>query len=142
MVVIAPGTALQGFIGVLIALGGLLSYNTFNPFVEDASDRLAMSAQLATFFIFLAALMVQVDAVYHRSGFAVLLVVVTFVPPFISFCGAFHSFYGVMKEAPEPDSEKAAKESAAEPESSPDSPLVQNEPPHEDEEQPVVLTRG
>ena len=40
------------------------------------------------------------------------------------------------------DSEKAAKESAAEPESSPDSPLVQNEPPHEDEEQPVVLTRG
>ena len=68
--------------------------------------------------------------------------VVTFVPPFISFCGAFHSFYGVMKEAPEPDSEKAAKESAAEPESSPDSPLVQNEPPHEDEEQPVVLTRG
>ena len=83
----------------------------------------------------------KVDAVYHRSGFAVLLVVVTFVPPFISFCGAFHSFYGVMKEAPEPDSEKAAKESAAEPESSPDSPLVQNEPPHEDEEQPVVITR-
>ena len=83
----------------------------------------------------------EVDAVYHRSGFAVLLVVVTFVPPFISFCGAFHSFYGVMKEAPEPDSEKAAKESAAEPESSPESPLEQNEPPHEDEEQPVVITR-
>ena len=38
--------------------------------------------------------------------------------------------------------QKAAKESAAEPESSPDSPLVQNEPSHEDEEQPVVLTRG
>ena len=81
------------------------------------------------------------EAVLAHSGFAVLLVVVTFVPPFISFCGAFHSFYGVMKEAPEPDSEKAAKESAAEPESSPESPLEQDEPPHEDEEQPVVITR-
>ena len=107
-----------------------------------ASARLTVPAAERDRDIFLAALMVQVDAVYHRSGFAVLLVVVTFVPPFISFCGAFHSFYGVMKEAPEPDSEKAAKESAAEPKSSPDSPLVQNEPPHEDEEQPVVLTRG
>ena len=106
MVVIAPGTALQGFIGVLIALGGLLSYNTFNPFVEDASDRLAMSAQLATFFIFLSALMVQVDAVYHRSGFAVLLVVVTFVPPLISVCSAFHAFHSAMKQM-EPNSPKA-----------------------------------
>ena len=37
-------------------------------------------------------------------------------------------------------SEKAAKESTADPESSPTSPLARNEPPHEDEEQPVVLT--
>ena len=37
--------------------------------------------------------------------------------------------------------QKAAKESAAEPESSPESPLEQDEPPHEDEEQPVVITR-
>jgi len=106
MVVIAPGTALQGFIGVLIALGGLMSYTILNPFVEDASDRLAMGAQLATFFIFLSALMVQVDAVYHRSGFAVLLVVVTFVPPFISVCSAFHAFHSAMKQM-EPNSPKA-----------------------------------
>ena len=91
---------------MLIALGGLLSYNTFNPFVEDASDRLAMGTQLATFFVFLAALMVQVDAVYHRSGFAVLLVVVTFVPPLISVCSAFHAFHSAMKQM-EPDSPKA-----------------------------------
>ena len=59
MVIVLPGSALQGFIGVLIALGGLLSYNTFNPFVEDASDRLAMAAQLVTFFVFLSALMIH-----------------------------------------------------------------------------------
>ena len=40
------------------------------------------------------------------SGFAVLLVVVTFVPPFISVCSAFHAFHGAMKQM-EPDSSKA-----------------------------------
>ena len=106
MVIVLPGSALQGFIGVLIALGGLLSYNTFNPFVEDASDRLAMAAQLATFFVFLSALMIQVDVVYHRKGFAVLLVVVTFVPPVVALCSALHAFHGTMKEV-EPDSKAA-----------------------------------
>ena len=85
----------------------------------------------------MSALMVQVDAVYHRSGFAVLLVVITFVPPLISLCSAFHAFYCVMKDPPEPDSE-AAKESAADPESSPQSPLARNAPPQEDEEQPAA----
>ena len=75
MVIILPGSALQGFIGVLIALGGLLAYNTCKPFVEDASDYLAMAAQLSTFFVFLSALMIQVDAVYHRKGFGVLLII-------------------------------------------------------------------
>ena len=62
-----------------------------------------MGAQLATFFVFLSALMIQVNVVYHRRGFAALLTVVTFVPPFISLCGAFHSFYRAMKE-PDPAS--------------------------------------
>ena len=106
MVIVLPGSALQGFIGVLIALGGLLSYNTFNPFVEDASDRLAMAAQLATFFVFLSALMIQVDVVYHRKGFDALLVVVTFVPPVVALCSALHAFHGTMKEV-EPDSKAA-----------------------------------
>jgi len=39
MVIVLPGSALQGFIGVLIALGGLLSYNTFQPFVDLAQTR-------------------------------------------------------------------------------------------------------
>ena len=66
------------------------------------------------------------------------VVVVTFVPPLISLCSAFHAFYCVMKEAPEPDVEKAAKESAANPESSPTSPLARGAPPQEDEEQPAA----
>ena len=57
-----------------LALGGLLSYNTFQPFVEDASDRLAMAAQLSTFFLFLSALAIQVDVIYHKRGFGALLI--------------------------------------------------------------------
>ena len=48
----------------------------------------------------------KVDAVYHRSGFAVLLVVVTFVPPLISVCSAFHAFHSAMKQM-ESDSPEA-----------------------------------
>ena len=87
MVIVLPGSALQGFIGVLIALGGLLSYNTFNPFVEDASDRLAMAAQLATFFVFLSALMIQVDVVYHHKGFGA-LPRSSRLPPVVALCSA------------------------------------------------------
>ena len=84
----------------------------------------------------------EVDVVYHRRGFAALLTVVTFVPPFISLCGAFHSFYCAMKDAPEPGSSRASaseKDHAADPEASPKSPLAKGAPPH-DEEQPVVIT--
>ena len=108
MVLILPGSALQGFIGVLIALGGLMSYTITRPFVEDASDNLAMATQLSTFFVFFSALMVQVDAVYHRSGFDVLLTAITFAPPFISLCASIHTFQRVMKEAPDTNSSKAA----------------------------------
>jgi hypothetical protein len=109
---------------------------------------MAMGAQLATFFVFLSALMIQVNVVYHRRGFAALLTVVTFVPPFISLCGAFHSFYRAMKDS-EPGSSKASDptkasasekdRAAADPESSPTSPLARGAPPH-DEEQPDVIT--
>ena len=67
---------------------------------------------------------------------------VTFAPPFISLCGAFHSFYGAMKDAPEPDSSKAAKESAADPELSPTSPLGRGAPPQEDEEAPAAPAKN
>ena len=65
-----------------------------------------MAAQLATFFVFLSALMIQVNVVYHRKGFAVLLTVVTFVPPVVALCSALHAFHGTMKEV-EPDSKAA-----------------------------------
>ena len=136
MVIILPGSALQGFIGVLIALGGLMSYTIFRPFTEDASDNVAMATQLSTFFVFFSALMVQVDVVYHRSGFAALLTVVTFVPPFIPLCRSLLSFYGKMIKSVEPEPQTSA--SARDDESSPTSPLAPGAPPHEDEEQPAA----
>jgi len=91
MVVLVPGSALQSFIGVLIALGGLIAYLQWKPFVEDTSDWVAVCCQLSTFFVFLSALMIQVNAVAHRNGFAAVLSVVTLMPAFISMCIGYHT---------------------------------------------------
>jgi hypothetical protein len=84
MVVIVPGSALQSFLGVVIALGGLVVYVYTNPFVEDASDLLAIATQLSTFFFFLAALMRKVDVDDHKSWYKAVLFITTLVPPVIA----------------------------------------------------------
>jgi hypothetical protein len=84
MVVIVPGSALQSFLGLVIALGGLVVYVYTNPFVEDMSDLLAIATQLSTFFVFLAALMLKVDVEDHKSWYKVVLFTTTLVPPVIS----------------------------------------------------------
>jgi hypothetical protein len=69
---------------VLVALFGTQVYSWTRPFPDDAGDRLAESAQWTTFFTFLAALMilldVDADTSFHREVFAVLLVVLQFMP--------------------------------------------------------------
>ena len=145
MVLLVPGSALQGFIGVLIALGGLIAYLEWKPFIEDASDWVAVSCQISTFFVFLSALMIQVNAVSHRKGFAALLSVVTLVPAFISMCVGFRAFRVAWKEESADSSSSEApvpgKDHAANPESSPTSPLEPDAPPQEeptlDVEQPI-----
>ena len=159
MVILKPGTALQGFIGVLIAVGGLFCYIQFKPFKEDASDWIGVTAQLSTFFVFQSALMIQVDAVHYRKALAQLLLLVTLVPPFIGFCWAGHAAYGSLqkldKEKEKDDKEREEKEKkksgslsekegeqrwgSADPESSPTSPLAPGAPPQEDLEQPAAI---
>ena len=99
-----------------------------------------MAAQLSTFFVFLSALMVQVDAVHHQAHFADCLTVVTFVPPLIGLCSALHALRVVMIEPAKEHTSKspASADGAADPESSPASPLARNAPPQEDEEAPAV----
>ena len=78
----------------------------------------------------------QVKKYCKQSGFATLLTVVTFVPPFIPLCRSLLSFYGKMNKSVEPEPQTSA--SARDDESSPTSPLAPGAPPHEDEEQPAA----
>jgi len=143
MVILKPGTALQGFIGVLIAVGGLFCYIQFKPFKEDASDWIGVTAQLSTFFVFQSALMIQVDAVHYRKALAQLLLLVTLVPPFIGFCWAGHAAYGSLQKLDKEYENLTEKEDnqqsdSAGPESSQKSRLPPGALPQVDEEQPSL----
>ena len=71
-----------------------------------------------------------------------MLVVVTFVPPFISVCSAFHAFHGAMKQT-EPDSPKAPGSEGSDSAKSPrpsEATIKGPDRVEDDEEQPVVIT--
>ena len=79
-VVFLPGTALQSSIALFVQLCALLVYVVNHPHLQRRDSWLASAAQLATFLIFLAALMLKVEAVKYRRWFTVALWTITLLP--------------------------------------------------------------
>eukprot|EP00629_Pelagomonadales_sp_RCC1024_P016916 CAMPEP_0119296368 /NCGR_PEP_ID=MMETSP1329-20130426/50532_1 /TAXON_ID=114041 /ORGANISM="Genus nov. species nov., Strain RCC1024" /LENGTH=1508 /DNA_ID=CAMNT_0007297301 /DNA_START=138 /DNA_END=4662 /DNA_ORIENTATION=- len=79
-VVFLPGTALQSSLAVFIQLCALLVYVVCHPYLQRHDSWFACGVQLATLLLFLAALMVKVDAVKYRKWFTVALWTITLLP--------------------------------------------------------------
>ena len=158
------GTAAQAIFGVLVALAGTQIYAWTSPFVNARGDLQATVTQWATFFDFLAALLILLDvsAKGAINGFYdALLIFVTLVPAVVGAgvlifpqddpadqlsvvalkSSGEKTVYRVRALHALPDGDGSSElhlSSEAAHDSSPTSPLARGAPPQEDEEAPAA----
>ena len=165
-----PTSMTQTSMGLLGAIIYFIVLAHFNPYYDSADELLSKVAAVQVVLTFFGATVLQAkdnskdseagdpNGVYAGPVFAGVCVsvgLVTLVFALYLFLSEMKTYatrtrvgrqlsgaanYAKKRIRRIGSSEKAAKESTADPESSPTSPLARNEPPHEDEEQPVVLT--